>query len=263
VNAMMSTSSSNPAFTMGKIDEAIYETGGRRGGAELMTVDGAVQKTSLLLAVSVMGAAYTWMQVFSGNAAAAMAALGASKIAGMVGMASALATMFKPQWSPTTSLIFSASKGIALGAFSAVMELRYPGIVLNAIMLVFGTAASLLFAYQARMISVTDNFRNGVMMVTGGYMFAILGSWLLSLAGVQMPGLMSGGVVGIGISLVAAALAAANLLLDFDMIKSAARSRMPKWFEWYAGFSLMVTLVWFYTEALKLLSMFAGGRRDD
>lgn len=67
---------------------------------------------------------------------------------------------------------------------------------------------------------------------------------------------------GIGISLVACGLAAANLLLDFDMIRQTARQRMPKWFEWYSGFSLMVTLVWFYTEALRLLSMFAG-RRDD
>lgn len=77
----------------------------------------------------------------------------------------------------------------------AVMELRYPGIVINTILLVFGTAASLLFAYQARLITVGDNFRNGVYMVTGGYMFCILGSWLLSLMGVQIPGLLSGGVV--------------------------------------------------------------------
>jgi uncharacterized YccA/Bax inhibitor family protein len=59
------------------------------------------------------------------------------------------------------------------------------------------------------------------MMVTGGYMFAALGTWLLSLCGVKLGGLLSGGVVGIGISLVACALAAANLLLDFDMIRQS------------------------------------------
>ncbi len=37
---------------------------------------------------------------------------------------------------------------------------------------------------------------------------------------------------------------------------------MPKWFEWYSAFSLMVTLVWFFTEALRLLKMLAGGDRD-
>ncbi|MEW5307974.1 MAG: hypothetical protein WDW36_010340 [Sanguina aurantia] len=38
---------------------------------------------------------------------------------------------------------------------------------------------------------------------------------------------------------------------------------MPKWFEWYGAFSLMVTLVWFYTEVLRLLMAFAGGRSDN
>ncbi len=50
-------------------------------------------------------------------------------------------------------------------------------------------------------------------------MFVILGSWLLSLLGVQVPGLFSAGPIGIGLSLVAAALAASNLLLDFDMVR--------------------------------------------
>lgn len=42
-----------------------------------------------------------------------------------------------------------------------MQELRYPGIVMNAAMLVFGTAASLLAAHSARLITVTDQFRNG------------------------------------------------------------------------------------------------------
>lgn len=44
------------------------------------------------------------------------------------------------------------------------------------------------------------------------------------------------------ISLGAAGLSAANLLLDFDFIRAvAARRNMPKWMEWYSGFSLMVS----------------------
>uniref|UniRef100_A0A7S3QM40 Bax inhibitor-1/YccA family protein n=2 Tax=Dunaliella tertiolecta TaxID=3047 RepID=A0A7S3QM40_DUNTE len=228
-----------------------------------MTVDGAVRKTALLLGVSILGAAYSWMQIFGGTAASAMAALGVSKIAGIVGLASSLATMFKPHWAPVTGLIFSAAQGLAIGGLASVLELRFPGIAMNAAALVFGTASTLLACYQARIISVTDNFRNGVMCVTGGYVFCLMFGWLLSLLGVNLPvGFLSGGVVGMGITLVATALAAANLLLDFDMIKQTARQRMPKWFESYAAFSLMVTLVWFYTQALRLLSMFAGGRDD-
>lgn len=65
------------------------------------------------------------------------------------------------------------------------------------------------------------------------------------------------------ITLGATGLAAANLLVDFDNIRRIAASRMPAWFEWYSGFSLMVTLVWMYTEVLRLLMMFAGGRGGD
>lgn len=71
--------------------------------------------------------------------------------------------------------------------------------------------------------------QTGVMMVTGGYFLTIMVTWLLSMVGVRLPGLFSSGPLGMGLGLMAAALAAANLLLDFDMIKSAARARMPKW----------------------------------
>jgi uncharacterized YccA/Bax inhibitor family protein len=41
------------------------------------------------------------------------------------------------------------------------MVLCYAGIVINTAMLVLGTAASMLAAYNARLIQVNDNFRNG------------------------------------------------------------------------------------------------------
>ncbi|KAG2484735.1 hypothetical protein HYH03_016482 [Edaphochlamys debaryana] len=250
----------NPAFTMGRLDEAVAESGygGGRGG-EVMTADGAVQKTALLLAVAMATACATWAQILSGNAAAA---LGAAKMAGIVALGSSLVTMFKPQASMFTGLLFSASQGVAMAGMSLFLEMRYPGLVLNALMLTVGTAASLLAAYQTRIIKVTDRFRDGVIMVTGGYMITMLFTFVLSLCGVRLPGLLSAGPIGIGVGLVAAGLAAANLLLDFDMIRSAARQRLPKWFEWYGAFSLMLTLVWMYTTIVRLLTMFAGGRDD-
>ncbi|GLC39292.1 hypothetical protein PLESTB_001574200 [Pleodorina starrii] len=257
VARIMTSTSSNPAFTFGKVDEALSES--RRGGPP-MTVDGAVQKTGLLLAVAVASAVATWVQIASGNAAAMLAA---SKGAGVVALISAFATMFKPQWSMGTSLVFSAAQGVAMAGMSVFLEMLYPGIVLNALMLTFGTAASLLVAFQARLIRVTDKFRDGVLMVTGGYFAAMLLGWVMSLFGVKLPSMLSAGPLGIGLGLVAASLAAANLLLDFDMIRSASRARMPKWFEWYGAFSLMMTLVWMYTEVLRLLTMFARGNSDN
>jgi len=100
-------------------------------------------------------------------------------------------------------------------------------------------------------------------MVTGGFMITMLGTWLLSLVGIQIPGILSGGPIGIAVGLVSAGLAAANLLMDFDMIRSVARSKMPKWFEFYSAFSLLVTLIWMWSSILRLLGIMGGGGRDD
>jgi uncharacterized YccA/Bax inhibitor family protein len=60
--------------------------------------------------------------------------------------------------------------------------------------------------------------------------------------------------LGIGISLVIVVIAALNLIIDFDMIETAARMGAPKYMEWYGAFGLMVTLIWLYMEILRLLA---------
>ena len=57
------------------------------------------------------------------------------------------------------------------------------------------------------------------------------------------------------------AIAALNLVLDFDFIERGAESGAPKYMEWYAAFGLLVTLVWLYLEMLRLLSKLQDRRR--
>jgi uncharacterized YccA/Bax inhibitor family protein len=64
--------------------------------------------------------------------------------------------------------------------------------------------------------------------------------------------------LGIGISLVIVAVAALNLLLDFDFIEKGSQANLPQYMEWFAAFGLMVTLIWLYIEMLRLLARFAG-----
>ena len=65
-----------------------------------------------------------------------------------------------------------------------------------------------------------------------------------------------------GLGLVSAGLAAANLLLDMDFINRCSYQRLPKWMEWYSAQSLMLTLVWMYTEILRVLMAVMGMGRD-
>jgi uncharacterized YccA/Bax inhibitor family protein len=65
-------------------------------------------------------------------------------------------------------------------------------------------------------------------------------------------------LLGIGISLFVVAIAALNLIMDFDMIEQGAEQGAPKYMEWYGAFGLLVTIVWLYVEMLKLLSRFSS-----
>jgi uncharacterized YccA/Bax inhibitor family protein len=65
-------------------------------------------------------------------------------------------------------------------------------------------------------------------------------------------------LLSIGISLFVVAIAALNLVLDFDFIEKGAESGAPKYMEWYGAFGLMVTLIWLYIELLRLLAKLAS-----
>jgi uncharacterized YccA/Bax inhibitor family protein len=98
----------------------------------------------------------------------------------------------------------------------------------------------------------------GAMMGIGLF---YLGSFLLSLFGVQIGYFTSNSMLAIGINVVIAGVAALNLVLDFDRIEEGSRMGAPKAMEWFAAFGLMVTLIWLYLELLRLLSRLQG-RRD-
>jgi uncharacterized YccA/Bax inhibitor family protein len=89
-------------------------------------------------------------------------------IGGVGGFIVALVTIFKRDWSPITAPIYALLEGLALGGISAVFELRYPGIAMQAVGLTFGTLFILLMAYHSGLIPVTEKFRLGVVAATGG-----------------------------------------------------------------------------------------------
>jgi uncharacterized YccA/Bax inhibitor family protein len=134
------------------------------------------------------------------------------------------------------------------------MESMYPGIVLQAVALTFGTLFSLLFAYKTGLIRATENFKLGVVAATGGIALIYLVSFVLGMFGTGIPYIHENGIIGIGFSAFVVVIAALNLVLDFDFIEKGAEAGAPKYMEWYATFGLLVTLVWLYIEILRLLA---------
>ena len=234
----------------------------RAAHGEFMTVQGAVQKTMILALILLATAAYVWSLAFAavpyGEAPALthnMASIQTFMMGGVIaGLILAFATIFKPTWAPVTAPLYAAAEGLALGGLSAVMEMRYPGIVVQAALLTVGTLFSLLFAYRAGWIQVTAKLRSGIVMATGAIFFVYLFTFIAGFFGMQFPSIHGSGPIGIGVSVVVVVVAALNLLLDFELITNLSQRRAAKHMEWYAAFSLMVTLVWLYVEFLRLLS---------
>ena len=79
-------------------------------------------------------------------------------------------------------------------------------------------------------------------------------NFIMSFFGARIPFLYGSSPLSIGISIVVVLIASFNLLLDFDFMEKGEVYNMPKYFEWYAAFGLLVTLVWLYLEILKLLA---------
>ena len=226
--------------------------------AGAMTLNGTVNKTGILLLLSVLTAAFAWTQsVVTGPDGTAMVAPGVTiyALGGAIGgFILAMVTVFKKTWSPVTAPLYALVEGFFLGAISAVFELKYPGIVFQAVVLTFGTLGALLAAYRSGLIRATENFKLGVVAATGGIALVYLVSMGLRLFGKDIPLIHESGLVGIGFSLFVVVIAALNLVLDFDFIESGVEAGAPKYMEWYGAFGLMVTLVRLYVEFLRLLS---------
>ena len=217
-----------------------------------MTIQGTVNKTALMGVLVFAAALYVWYQYINAETLFGIELfVGGGFIGGFV---LALIIICRKKSAPYLAPVYAILEGLALGGLSVMMELRFPGIVLQAILLTMGILFGLLFIYRAGIIKVTENFKLMVASATMGIALVYLVSFIGSFFGFQIPMIHEGGTVGIIFSLVVVAIASLNLVMDFDFIEEAAEKRVPKYMEWYGAFGLMVTLIWLYIEILRLLS---------
>lgn len=236
----------NPALRASVLDRL-----GLRDDVQHMTINGTINKAIILLGVLIVSAAFTW-QIAVASPSDAMPFMLGGLFAGLV---LALIIAFVPTTAPWLSWLYAAAEGLLLGGLSQVLEKKYPGIAVQA---VIGTAAVtlvMLSLYRFRIIRVTQQLRSIIIGATIGIAVLYLVNLVLAFGiGYRMPFIWEGGPIGIGFSLFVVTLAAFNLLLDFDFIEKGEATKAPMFLEWYGAFGLMVTLVWLYIEILRLLS---------
>jgi uncharacterized YccA/Bax inhibitor family protein len=243
---------SNPA-----LNSKIFQ-GQALGLEEPMTLDGTVNKTGILLLCCIATAAYAW-HVFRTTQSIA-AVNGLLWIGLLGGLIFAFITIFKKSWAPVTAPVYSLLEGLALGAISAVFEVRFPGIAMQSVAMTFGVLFVMLIAYRSHLIPVTQKLRLGIVAATGAIALFYIAELVLGFFGIHFSSINGATPLGIGFGVVVVIIASLNLVLDFDFIESGVQMGAPKYMEWYGAFGLMVTLVWLYLEILRLLSKVRGSR---
>ncbi len=246
---MATIHSSNPTLTDNAFSPLRYL--GDRTNA--MTIGGTVYKTILLLLLVMMSSGFVWIKFFKsgGNPAAVTTWMYTGLIGGFI---VAMVTIFKKEWVAITAPLYAVLEGLFIGAISAIIEVSYPGIVMQAAGLTFGTLLTMLVVYQAGWIKATENFKLGVVAATGGIALVYLVTFVLSFFGIQASFIYGNSLFSIGFSLFVVGIAALNFIIDFDAIEKGVRQNVPKYMEWYGAFALMVTLIWLYIEFLRLLA---------
>ena len=240
----------NPA-----LNETTFE---RFGGyaverSDVMTLQGTATRAGMLVLLLAAAAGVVWyeMRLAPGGFHSVLPYV----LGGMVvSLITGFAMYFKPHWSALLAPAYAVGEGAVMGAISAAYEAQFHGIVFQAVCLTFGTLFSLLTCYRTGLIKATENFKLGVVAATGGIALLYFANLVMMMFGAKMPFLHESNWIGIGINVVVVIVAALNLVLDFDFIEEGARRGAPKYMEWYAGYGLLVTLVWLYVEFLRLLS---------
>lgn len=227
-----------------------------------MTIDSVVQKSAISLGVVLVAATLTWM--FVGNlldraisdsdlsqayAVMAVGSLGAFVLS--------LVNSFKRVVSPALVLLFCALEGVALGALSKFFDLQFgSGVVTGAVIGTFAAFAGTLAAYKFFNIQLSNRFKKFVMAGVFGMISLALMEIVLGLFGAEI-GLFGVSALGMVTAVIGLALGVFMLLMDFDFVEYGVHAGLDDRESWRAAFALTVSLVWIYTNLLRILAFFS------
>lgn len=244
--------SGNPTLSENRFRDTVLDSVVTHENA--MTLRGTLNKFGFLFLMVMGSAFYSWKEFAGGGNVIPLIFIGA-----FGGLGVAIVLIFKKEWAPYLAPAYALLEGLFVGAISAqyndAFAVKAPNIIINAVGLTFGTAIAMYLLYSFRIIKATEKFKSIVITATAGIAIFYVIVMVLRLFGFDnMPFLHEGSAMGIIFSLFVVAIAALNLILDFDMIETGVELGAPKYMEWYSAFGLLVTIVWLYLEILRLLS---------
>lgn len=251
--------------------------GGVRSGPKVMTLNGTIIKSMVLLGICSVTALGTWQAFHQDAQKFALLGIGGALMAIVLG----LIICFRRHTAPVLAPIYAVCEGAFVGWVSAFWAAYAAGgaaagaaargkssklamlgtdIVLQAGLLTFGISAAMLIAYSTRLIRPSQKLLGGIAAVTGGVLIFSLVRIVMSMI---FPGFMANmwsSPIGIAFAGFIVILAAANLVIDFAVVEEGVQNGAPKYMEWYAGYGLLVTIVWLYVSILRLLALLSRSK---
>ena len=224
-----------------------------------MSIDSVVQKTGLTLGVVIVAALATWILTpATENGAVSAGLLQAVMIGSLGAFALSMVNAFKRVISPGLVLAFAALEGIALGALSKLFDAQFgDGVVSGAVIGTFAAFAGTLAAYKFFDIKVGNKFRMFVTAAVFGMIGLSLMELVLSMFGASF-GLFGFGTLGMLTAIAGLVLGVFMLVMDFDFVEQGIANGLPERESWRAAFAMTVSLVWIYTNLLRLLAIFSN-----
>lgn len=227
-----------------------------------MTVDDVVTKTGITLAVIVVFAVVNFA-IGSSSPEGQSLAMGLTFVGAIGGLVAVLISTFGKKFgSKAVTLTYAAFEGLFVGGFTFLFTNVVIGganagaLIFQAVLGTIGVFAGMLIVYKTGAIRVTPKFTKMLLGAMVGVLVLVLGNLVYGLITGEVGVLRDGGPIAIIFSLVCIGLAALSFLTDFDQADKLIRAGAPSRYSWGVAMGLAITLVWLYTEILRLLSYF-------
>ena len=226
-----------------------------------MTYDDVVVKSLMCFGLLLVGAVAGWMSGMVAIGAAMLVALAACVVA--VGLA--VFIQFSKKVRPGAIVAYSLVEGFVLGALSCAFEMRYPGIVVSAVLATLVVIGTTLAAFMMGFVRNSSTLTRVAGIGSFAFFSYYLFSFALSMTGfVNMRAVNNITLFGIPLGLIIGVLAVfigvLCLVRDFDAVKVGVANNVPEKYSWLCTFAIMTDVIWIYLEILKILSYLM--RRD-
>ena len=244
---------------VGYQDPYLAQQGGSPDAQRPITVDDIVTKTGIMLGIIVVLAVVNFLIGTMINPGLAMLLTIVGAIGGLVTVL--IFSFGRKYGSAPIALTYAAFEGLFVGGIS----LMFSGVLVGganagamigqAVLGTVGVFLGMLYVYKSGAVKVTPKFTRILVGCMVGVLILIVGNMLMSMF-TSFNVLRDGGPIAIIFSLVCIVLAAMSFLVDFDSADKLVRAGAPANMAWGVALGLAVTLVWLYTEILRLLSYF-------